>query len=108
MFETPPRRLTYVIACPSGLQRTRPLAVQIASNILMGAPPAIGIRAIFKGGGEPPLVESCAYQQAINVPSGEMAGALDGLSLSCTGSPPSIDTFHRVFCQGVVFGPPCE
>src|SRR5215510_4434453 len=61
------------------------------SKTLSGAPPLIGITAICQlaPGSE-------RYQQAIFCPSGETSGQVESLSVNCTGSPPSIETFHKV------------
>src|SRR5262245_35365758 len=61
------------------------------SKVRTGGPPSNGTMAIFHG-----EADSFLYQQAISFPSGETLGKFEGLSLNCTGSPPSIGTFHNV------------
>src|SRR5262245_22215509 len=92
MFETPPLEATKLIPWPSGIQRTGMFGSAIGtSKVLVGGPPEMGMMAICQG-----EAGGCRYQQTIHRPSGETSGHVESLSVSCTGVPPSIETFQSV------------
>src|SRR5688500_4788590 len=96
MLETPLIVSMYVTARPSGAQRSPAARVKLGrgrSSTLTGSPPAQGMMASLMG------VFGCSssrYQQATRLPSGETVGFDVHLSVNCTGSPPSIETFQTL------------
>src|SRR5215218_9409039 len=63
------------------------------SSLLIGCPPSNGRIKSWR-------LDSFLPTQAIILPSAEMEGVAATKSVSCTGSPPSMETFHR--CQSSV------
>src|SRR5499426_1240134 len=93
MFETPSRVATKLTPRPSDIQRVgiEVSALVGTSKTFSGLPPVIGMTAICQL-----APDSARYQQAIFCPSGETSGQVESLSVNCAGSPPSIETFHKV------------
>src|SRR5690349_23970479 len=80
------------MAALSADQRTNRQGVVAMSKELTGGPPEKGITANRAVG----PVFSSTYEHATSVPSGETTGYSDTPSYICSGSPPSIGTFHKV------------
>src|ERR1051326_8728346 len=96
-FAVPSRVFTYHIDWPSGAHTT-PSAMEIRSAAatvsitLTGPFPSAGAIIIRQ---REPACSSWRYA-AIHLPSGENCGLDVNLSITCVGSPPSIETFQGV------------